>query len=479
MSQTVHWIYAKRAVLPTPNGGYTICPALLCLSSILQNVITQPDEVKKQLKQIPPESLTTYSERYVITPSFINAHTHLAMVCFRALGVEAATGHNVVEDLFFKVESALEPEDIAAFAQMGAYESLLCGVGLVWDHYYQGRALAEAIAQTPLCAVIAPTLQDLSGPGKQQVERQWEETLSLIEDPLPGIWAAFGPHATDTVSPELWGRITQEATTRNVPIHVHVAQSVDEWHRAHTRHDTTPVGMLDKLGVLDAPVPVALVHAIYMSQKDFQTLDPSRHFLGFCPYSQLIFEFPADVQAWHEHGLPWFAATDCAASNDSMNVQKELRYIGGMRTNPTSSSTAYANFERDPSPQTAQTLQSTRVDHPAARAAWTNEDSLLQRVWDIPGRMHPAFRAGQIAPGALANLTIWDMHHPSLWPGTHPLRTLGLGDTCAAIHQMVSLGAWVGEEGDFHRSLTQSPEYIQARQRADSSLKALRARLSL
>ena len=479
MSQPVHWIYAERAVLPQKDGAHAIGPALLCLSAVLTNVITHPEQVKKQLQEISPDKLTTYSDRYVIAPSFINAHTHLAMACFRALGVEAATGHNVVEDLFFKVESSLKPEDIAAFTQMGAYESLLCGVGLVWDHYYQGRAMAQAIAQTPLCAVVAPTLQDIGGPGTGQLEQQWRDTISLVEDPLPGIWAALGPHATDTVSPELWERIARQAAQGGLPIHVHVAQSVDEWQRAHARHGRSPVGMLHELGVLDVPVPLALIHSIYMSDEDFELLDPQRHFLGFCPYSQLIFEFPADVQRWHAHGLPWFAATDCAASNDSMNVQKELRYIGGMRTNPTSSGAAYEAFERAPSPDTAGALQRARVAHHTRRAPWTHEGALLQRVWDIPGRMHPAFEAGVLAPGALANLTVWDTQHPSFWPGTHPLRTLALGDTCGAIHQMLSLGRWVGQAGDFHRSITQSDAYTQTRTRADEALKGLRARLGL
>ena len=50
---------------------------------------------------------------------------------------------NMVREFYFGIEQNLEPEDILAFTRMGAYESLLSGVGLVWDHYYHGEAVAE------------------------------------------------------------------------------------------------------------------------------------------------------------------------------------------------------------------------------------------------------------------------------------------------------------------------------------------------
>ena len=35
---------------------------------------------------------------------------------------------------------------------------------------------------------------------------------------------------------------------------------------------------------------------------------------------------------WSEVGVRWVVATDCAANNDSMNVQQELRLVAGLRS---------------------------------------------------------------------------------------------------------------------------------------------------
>lgn len=85
----------------------------------------------------------------LITPGFVNSHTHLPMAALRGIeGTAVALGGNVVSDLYFKIEKAMSPEDVRAFARMGAYDSLLAGVSFVWEHYYHGVALAEAMSET-------------------------------------------------------------------------------------------------------------------------------------------------------------------------------------------------------------------------------------------------------------------------------------------------------------------------------------------
>lgn len=477
LTQQTRWLYSPNTVVSKkypPHAQvktrHNIQPALLLYNSHILQVLDQQDEIERHLKTLDPSEVAYLPESVLLAPSMINAHTHLAMNCFRAFNIDEATGHNVVEDLFFHVESRMQADDVRAFATIGAYESILNGVGLVWEHYYHGQALAEGIAQTPLCAVVAPTLQDLAGPGKPHCDAQWAATESLLNQDIPGIWVALGPHATDTVSPQLWQNIAQMAQDRQLPIHVHVAQSVDEWQRAWHRHAASPVGMLNKLGVLDVDAPLAMIHGIYISEADLRLLNPKKHHLGFCPYSQLIFEYPANIFAWQNHNIPWFVATDCAASNDSMNVQKEMRYVAGMRINATTSSNAYALFQQQNTPETATASNQYRVSQYNDRAILADEHQLLSRVWDIPGAMHPSFRAGIIEKGALANFTLWDLDHPSFWPAKHPLRTLAMGDTTQAIYQMISLGQPVGTPGDFHRSIRQSAQYKAALQEADTRL---------
>lgn len=410
----------------------------------------------------------------LVAPAFINAHTHLAMVGFRGLVGNASLRGNVVEDLFFRLESKMSAQDVRAFSRLGALESLRHGVARVWDHYYFAESIAAGFCDVGLRAVVAPTLQDLGGPGVAQLDAQLEatETLTAARWSERGIHAALGPHATDTVSAALWKRICAVAGRLDLPVHAHVAQSVEEYERISERHDASPMQWLEHLGVLAQAPHLLAVHAIFVTSRDLLRLDPRRHTLGYCPLSQLQFCFPAHVPSWQEAGIPWIVGTDCAMSNDAMNVQRELVHVAGIRGFGPTSSAAFAQFRREPSLDAARRVDAERTAALDALGVLAEPATLLASVWSAPGRMHPAFTAGVIAAGAEADLLVLDPKHPCLWPGTDLLRALAYCDTSSALHGLMIGGAWRIGLGQVDAWL-QRDEHREATAEAEARLEAL------
>ncbi len=399
---------------------------------------------------------------HLVTPALVNAHTHLPMAAFRGLSDAAAMAGNVVEDLFFRLEQHLTAEDVRAFTRVGAYESLLAGVGTVWEHYYHGAALAAGLRDVGLGGVVAPTLQDLDGPGRDACEAQLEATLALDADAAlaaAGVVAALGPHATDTVSDDLWRRVARLAADRALPVHAHVAQSIEEVERSFARHGRSPVARLAHVDVLDAAPAMLLVHALFCGDADRALLDPARHVLGFCPSSQMQYAFPADVTAWRAAGLRVALGTDCAASNDGMSVQGELKLLAGAVAWSTTFGPAAARLARGGSLDDARRVQAHRARRHAD--AWTPA-ALLDAVWAAPGGLHPRHRVGILEAGARADLAVWDADHPALWPAADPLRALALAHAPPALHAMVLGGRVVGTPGDLAGSVRRSEAYAAA-----------------
>ena len=415
----------------------------------------------------------------LVTPAFVNGHTHLSMSAFRGIGL-AAMGGNIVEDLYFRLESAITADDVRAFARMGAYDSLLSGVGTVWDHYYHADAIAAALVDVGLTGVVAPTLQDLAGPGVSSLESQLDATVRLTENTemaKKGVVAALGPHATDTVSSPLWQRIGGLADTHGLWIHVHVAQSVEEYDRSVARHGCSPVSRLDGEGLLDAGAGMLLVHGLFLPQSDLKRLDPSRNILGFCPFSQIQFAFPAAVDGWWAAGIPFVVGTDCGACNDSMNVQQELRLIASGHAFAITPSTLGQRFLTTGELGAAQALDALRRDTRQDRHALTAPRALLNTVWTTPGDLHPDLPVGRIAAGRRANIAVWDLDHPACWPATDPFRTLTMSDMGPALWGMMTNGEWRGEPGRFRDSIVESDDYRAACQEASARLRDLLARL--
>ncbi len=471
-------LFADRVLLNTEElDGYQIGPASL---SIQGNHITAAKPMTREAWENTAPSLDITAidlGDQLVTPAFINGHTHLSMVMFRGLDNSGmAMARNVVEDLYFKVESQLSSEDIYAFSRVGAYENLLHGVGTVWDHYYSGVAVADAIYDAGLTGVVAPTLQDVGGPGVASLEPQWRATLAIHENTKyekHGITAAWGPHATDTVSDALWKRIAAASQEYDIPIHAHVAQSVEEYTFNMEQHQRSPVERLQHLGVLAQAQHMLLVHGIYINLEDLKRLDPKQHTLGFCPYSQLQYAFPANILAWAEAEMPWLLATDCAASNDSMNVQKEMRFVHGMRVAGATWASAYETFRQSGTPAHAKNIQKVRTQSFHKTEAIADTRFLLSRVWSVPGRMHNKLQVGSLAPGHRANLVVWDPDHPSMWPCIDPLRTLALADSTPAITGMMINGAWIGERDNFAHSLRHNDGYRKALQEPNQRLQVL------
>lgn len=414
----------------------------------------------------------------LITPAFINAHTHLSMSVFRGVHTQAFGG-NIVEDLYYRLESLLTAADIRAFARFAAYEAMLSGTGLVWDHYYHGESLAAGLAEAGLPAVIAPTLQDLHGPGVSSLDKQLSatETLDSEDWRKKGIFSAVGPHATDTVSDGLWTTVRDLAERRQLPIHVHVSQSPEEYARLMARDGRSPIQFLVSQGVVETDVPKLFVHGLYATADDLRALKGHDVVLGYCPFSQIQFGFPAQVGNWSEHGLRVAIGTDCGASNDSMDVQQELRLAAGGQGFGITSSNTVREFYRSGKTSDAHSIEALRLQQRATKPTALKDPNLLDTVWATPGMLHPKLKCGRIAVGCLANLAIWDSMHPNLWPMHDVQRSLVMNHTASALNGLVLMGQPRGKIGDFQRSILAEDGYIESRMEAEARRDAFMKRL--
>jgi len=435
-------------------------------------VVVEGDRIASVTPAESPGPDDTDFSGKLLTPCFVNAHTHLAMAAFRGIGGSAAMRGNVVEDLFFRLEDQLTAADVRAFVRVGAWESVLAGVGTVWDHYYRGLAIAEGVADVGLAAVVAPTLQDLAGPGVALTDEAWAETEALRGDRWAslGIVPALGPHATDTVSDALFERIADAADSWNLPVHMHAAQSLEEVERSWEQHGCSPFERLERLGILDAGASTLLVHAVFASDADRDRLRPGRNVLGFCPSSQSWFAFPAPVDDWVADGIGFVVGTDCAACNDGMDVRAELKLVGGGGSFAVAYSEAARAFARRGNLLQARALQAERMACLGRREDLQEPGRLLRSLWAEPAALHPGLNVGTLTPGARADVAVWDLEDPALWPGLDPRRGLALAAATPALHGVVLRGRKLGEWGRFRSSVLESEAWISARTEADARL---------
>ncbi|MFM2160961.1 MAG: hypothetical protein RLZZ383_473 [Pseudomonadota bacterium] len=399
-------------------------------------------------------------DHVALTPAYVDGHTHAALHGLRGAALAPHAGGNLVEDLFYRFERHLLADDVRALATLGAYEALISGTALVWDHYGHAEALAEAFSTAGLSAVVAPTLQDRAVSGREPwidgTPAAWRATERIASGAFRGVHAAWGPHATDTVSPNLLAAIADAARSTGLPVHLHVAQSVEEVARA-AAEGTTPGARLDVLG----DVPTTAVHGLYLTERDLAAYASRPTTLIVCPSSQAWFGFPADVDAWEAAGCRWGVATDAAVSNDTLAVAREARTLALLRAARWTDHPARRRFAATGDAAAASTHGAARRDHVNAHPI--DAAPLLARVTSVPGAMHPAFRAGAIAPGYRAHLLALDTEHPCVWPCPDLARAMTLADAPSAITRMMIDGVWRTEAGVHAATLAAEPALSEAR----------------
>ncbi|HSC89414.1 MAG TPA: amidohydrolase family protein [Polyangiaceae bacterium] len=408
--------------------------------------------------------------RRPLVPSFVNAHVHLAMAPLRGITDVAVRQGNVVSEVFFAIESHLQEGDVRAFARLGAYESLLAGVGEVWDHYYAGLEVAEALSDVGLSGVVAPTLQDRSGPGMRGFERALDETRRLHEDVAlraRGIVAALGPHATDTVSDVLLGRAADAAAAMDLPIHLHLAQAASEMPGA-------TADVVARLLEHARGRSLLVAHGLFLSAADIARLVDASAVLAFCPLSQLQFGFLGPLGGWVAAGGGWGLGTDTVASNDALSVQRELPLVAGWGSLEASFSPERARLARSGSAEDVRALEATRVSSVGQGTLAT--ERLLEGAFGYHLPRHAQLGPRGLVVGAAANFQVLEPEAPELFPGDDVPRSLAHGETSGAIHALVVRGRELGTAGDFRRSLLGSVEYRDARAEAERRRSLLWAR---
>ncbi len=474
-------ITSQRVVTSDERGALVVRPAAIFIEGP-RIVRVEPLEAGRAA----PATETAFTRHdfgdRIVAPAYVNAHTHLALCALRGVTTAMARRGNVVSDVFFRFESLLTEGDVRAFTRLGAYECLLAGTGEVWDHYYFGEAVAAALSDVGLGGVVAPTLQDLSGPGHARWESELDATerLAAREDLAErGIFAALGPHATDTVSASLFARVGEVARRLELPVHMHVAQSFEEVDTIFAREKATPLEYVARSGALDG-TRALLAHGVFASRSDLALLDASRHRFAVCPFSQVQFAFPSPVEELSRAGLSFVVGTDCVASNDSMSLSKELAVLAGLSALRAASSPQAERHLASGSLESARALNEERK---VRLSSWTEEtgaEQMLSHAFGDRGRLgaqRGLFGAGVIAPGALAHIAVYDTEHPCLWPADDPLRALAYADVGPALHSLFVAGRVVGRVGALATSLVESAEYRETVREATRRRALLLARL--
>lgn len=284
----------------------------------------------------------------VITPGFVNAHTHLELTHFPAWKVRKDLDYlpkTYVQWIqqVVKIKRALQPGEMDHSIREGIRMSIESGTTAVGD-IITDYALAPILAASPLHGRF---FLEALGHDPLQCDTLLEKIVAALQQTGENFPSGVSPHTPHTVSPELFRKLQELSRRLNVPKAVHLSETAEEtafmhdttgpvaevlYPMAHWEQylphpmRTTSTRFLDDLGVLDNST--LAIHAVHVTPADAAILKEREVTVVLCPRSnQYLFVGCAPHKLLKHAGIPLAIGTDSLASNDSLSMLDEIRYL--------------------------------------------------------------------------------------------------------------------------------------------------------
>jgi cytosine/adenosine deaminase-related metal-dependent hydrolase len=213
-----------------------------------------------------PEPMSPGAAGRATTTGLVCAHTHLYSALARGMPAPPRTPHTfpeILEQVWWRVDRALDLEMLRWSAMLGALEALEAGTTAIVDHHSSPSAvegsldvIAQACAEVGVRVLCCYEVTDRNGADGAKAGLAENERFLRA-----GGRGLVGAHASFTLSDETLDAVCGLATDLDVGVHVHVAEDPvdgaagarlegradDRWILAHAVH-------------LDRTLPGTVVH---------------------------------------------------------------------------------------------------------------------------------------------------------------------------------------------------------------------------
>lgn len=260
----------------------------------------------------------------VAMPGLINAHNHSGMSLLRAFSDDLKL-MDWLDKKMLPAEARMTEEDIYWGTLLAAAEMIASGTTAFADMYVQMDMVAKAVVDSGMRASLTRGLVFLEDDGG----RRMTEALHLI-DTWSGagdgrITTMIGPHAPYTCPPQPLAEVIELARCRQIPIHIHLAETVEEVGKIRERYRQTPTEYLHDLGMF-ADNHVLLAHAVHLTPGDVALLKGMRGGVAHNPVSNLKLGCGiAPVKDMIAHGITVGLGTDGAGSATTLDMFAEIK----------------------------------------------------------------------------------------------------------------------------------------------------------
>lgn len=263
---------------------------------------------------------------HALIPGLINLHTHAAMSLLRGYADDLPLMEWLQGHIWPAEKRWVTPDFVHDGTQLACLEMLEGGITCFNDMYFFPEACLEAATQAGQRIVSGLIVLDFPSAWATDPDAYLQQGLLVRDRWLDNPLAHFclAPHAPYSVSDRSFEKIAIYSAQLDLPIHIHLHETLDEINQSLEHYRLRPLERLHRLGLV-GPQLIA-VHAVHLDPDEQALLAEQGAAIAHCPSSNLkLASGIAPLASMLAHGLAIGLGTDGAASNNRLDLWEEMR----------------------------------------------------------------------------------------------------------------------------------------------------------
>lgn len=263
---------------------------------------------------------------HALLPGLINCHTHAAMSLMRGIADDLPLMDWLQQHIWPLEKQWMNAEFVKDGSDLAIAEMILGGTTCFNDMYFFPEVTAQQAILAGIRIKVGLVVIDFPTAWAQTGAEYIEKCLALHEKlRLSELCStAFAPHAPYSVSDAAFKEIKNWSEQLELPIHIHLHETLHEVESAVAHNGITPLQRLQDMGLVNASL--IAVHMTQLSDAEIELLATAGAHIVHCPESNLkLASGFSPVAKCLAAGINVALGTDGAASNNDLDMFGEMR----------------------------------------------------------------------------------------------------------------------------------------------------------
>lgn len=256
-------------------------------------------------------------------PGLVNCHTHIYSTFSRGMNVpfNPKNFKDILEQLWWKLDSKLDLRDVYISGLVYGIDCIKNGVTTLIDHHASGLCIKGSLNELKKSVCSNLGLRGIfcfETSDRFDVDQCIQENAEFLTENSQSCAGLFGMHASMSLSDETLNKISN--SSGNAPIHIHVAESLDDEEDCRRRYGKSIVERLDSFNLLKKDS--ILSHCVHIDDREAELIAKRGCMVAMNPTSNMNNAVGlADYNLFRNNGIK------SMIGNDGLGVNITREYL--------------------------------------------------------------------------------------------------------------------------------------------------------